>query len=260
MRRVFLLKKHHAVFAQRDQHILGLPFFEQHFAGTLKIDIYSRSVIWIAPRNASRKESFGAVRFHHCYATPIDSMSRIGIRCDHFTLCASIVRNLRHQLGRQEAFAVIFEDDRVDLRETLPNRCDDFCNLCRRRSCKLLAINTDHLLVARDYPGFYNGVKRLLLDGVGDVDLSFGQQLTKLLATVIQALLHGLGMQAAADPDAFDRQQVLSLCIDMLGSYMKIQPRARKPRKSAANNGQARNGVRNGRNRSSSGRLPKGLS
>jgi AcrR family transcriptional regulator len=82
----------------------------------------------------------------------------------------------------------------------------------------------------------------------------------RALATVIQALLHGLGIQAAADPQAFDRQEVLTLCLDMVGSYLKIQPSPRKPRKSAANNLQARNGVRNGRNRSASGRLPKGLS
>jgi AcrR family transcriptional regulator len=82
----------------------------------------------------------------------------------------------------------------------------------------------------------------------------------RALATVIQALLHGLGMQAAADPNAFDRQQVLSLCIDMLGSYMKIQPRTRKPRKSAANNFKASNGARNGQKTAAPARLAKGSS
>jgi hypothetical protein len=81
----------------------------------------------------------------------------------------------------------------------------------------------------------------------------------RALATVIQALLHGLGMQAAADPNAFDRQQVFSLCIDMLGSYMKIQPRTRKPRKSAANNFKASNGARNGQ-KTAPARLAKGSS
>jgi len=81
----------------------------------------------------------------------------------------------------------------------------------------------------------------------------------RALATVIQALLHGLGMQAAADPHAFDRQEVLTLCLDMLNLYMKIPRRTRKPRKSAANNLKALNGARNGRQRPRTGRLPKGL-
>jgi AcrR family transcriptional regulator len=80
----------------------------------------------------------------------------------------------------------------------------------------------------------------------------------RALATVIQALLHGLGIQAAADPQAFDRQEVLTLCLDMVGSYLRIRSHPRKPRKSAANNGQARNGARSGRHRPVSGRLPKG--
>ncbi len=37
-------------------------------------------------------------------------------------------------------------------------------------------------------------------------------------ATLIQAVLHGLFMQRAADPDAYDRQEVLDLFLDMLGA------------------------------------------
>ncbi len=82
---------------------------------------------------------------------------------------------------------------------------------------------------------------------------------SRAMASVIQALLHGLGMQAAADPQAFNRQEVLALCLDILGSYMKIRPRSRKPRRSAANNLKAVNGVRNGRKRLHAGRLSKGV-
>jgi AcrR family transcriptional regulator len=39
-------------------------------------------------------------------------------------------------------------------------------------------------------------------------------------ATLIQAILHGLGMQRAADPDAYDRQEMLDLCLDLLGGYL----------------------------------------
>jgi hypothetical protein len=81
----------------------------------------------------------------------------------------------------------------------------------------------------------------------------------RALASVIQALLHGLRMQMAADPQAFDRQEVLALCLDMLSLYMKNPPQTRKPRRSAANNLKAVNGVRNGRKRLPAGRLSKGV-
>ncbi|MFN4260634.1 MAG: TetR/AcrR family transcriptional regulator [Gemmataceae bacterium] len=42
----------------------------------------------------------------------------------------------------------------------------------------------------------------------------------RALATFIQAVLHGLTMQAAADPQSFDRQEMLDLCLDLLGSYL----------------------------------------
>jgi AcrR family transcriptional regulator len=69
----------------------------------------------------------------------------------------------------------------------------------------------------------------------------------RAMASVVQALLHGLKMQAAADPNAFQRQEVVNLCLDMLGSYMRIPSAPRKPRKSATNN--TANGLRNGRPR-----------
>jgi AcrR family transcriptional regulator len=47
----------------------------------------------------------------------------------------------------------------------------------------------------------------------------------RALATLVQAILHGLGMQAAADPGAFDRQEMLTLCLDVLGSYLEMKKR-----------------------------------
>src|SRR5947207_7183768 len=40
MRRFVLLKKHHAVFAQGNEEIFRLPFFEQNLAGAPQIDIF----------------------------------------------------------------------------------------------------------------------------------------------------------------------------------------------------------------------------
>jgi AcrR family transcriptional regulator len=43
----------------------------------------------------------------------------------------------------------------------------------------------------------------------------------RTFATLVQALLHGLAMQRAADPEAYDRQEMLTLCLDMLGRYLR---------------------------------------
>lgn len=42
----------------------------------------------------------------------------------------------------------------------------------------------------------------------------------RALSTLVQAILHGLVMQAAADPHCFDRQDMVTLCLDVLQSYL----------------------------------------
>jgi AcrR family transcriptional regulator len=49
----------------------------------------------------------------------------------------------------------------------------------------------------------------------------------RTFASFVQALLHGLAMQRAADPDAYDRQEMLELCLDVLGTYLR--PRETPP-------------------------------
>lgn len=39
----------------------------------------------------------------------------------------------------------------------------------------------------------------------------------KTIASLFQAIMHGLTMQLAVDPEAFDRQEMLKLCIGLLG-------------------------------------------
>jgi AcrR family transcriptional regulator len=56
----------------------------------------------------------------------------------------------------------------------------------------------------------------------------------RALATFVQAILHGLAMQRAADPEAFEREQVLALCLDVLGSYLGLQPPRPRTRKGKA--------------------------
>src|SRR5207248_4537799 len=67
-----------------------------------------------------------------------------------------------------------------------------------------------------------------------------GRHSARALATFIQALLHGLAMQRAADPDAYDRQEMLDLCLDVLGGYLGEAGRRngrRAPRRRAPVNG-----------------------
>jgi AcrR family transcriptional regulator len=56
----------------------------------------------------------------------------------------------------------------------------------------------------------------------------------RTFATLVQAILHGLAIQRAADPDVYDRQEMLDLCLDLLGAYLKRAPAPAKSR-SAAN-------------------------
>jgi AcrR family transcriptional regulator len=63
---------------------------------------------------------------------------------------------------------------------------------------------------------------------------------TRALATVIQALIHGLAVQRAADPDVTADPEVMAVCLDILGSYLRTQaprprarPRKRSPKKRA---------------------------
>ncbi len=43
----------------------------------------------------------------------------------------------------------------------------------------------------------------------------------RLLGTLLQAILHGLAVQLAADPAAFDREAMYRLCLDVLGNYVR---------------------------------------
>jgi AcrR family transcriptional regulator len=51
----------------------------------------------------------------------------------------------------------------------------------------------------------------------------------RAMASLVQALLHGLSMQIAADPGAFDREEMAKLCLDVLGTYLGVRDRAAGP-------------------------------
>jgi AcrR family transcriptional regulator len=52
----------------------------------------------------------------------------------------------------------------------------------------------------------------------------------RLLASLVQAMLHGLAMQLTADPDAFDREAMFRLCLDVLGGHLRPAERPAHPR------------------------------
>jgi AcrR family transcriptional regulator len=49
----------------------------------------------------------------------------------------------------------------------------------------------------------------------------------RTLATLVQAIFHGLAVQRAADPEAINSREVIRLCLDMLETYLWATP-ARK--------------------------------
>src|SRR5215216_7913086 len=61
--RFVLLKKHHPVFAQRDQDILSLPFLKKFVTGAFKIGVFCWSFVGVTPGNPRCKERFSAVWF-----------------------------------------------------------------------------------------------------------------------------------------------------------------------------------------------------
>ncbi len=56
----------------------------------------------------------------------------------------------------------------------------------------------------------------------------------RALATLAQAILHGLAVQTAAAPEAFDHREVIQLCVDLLGSYLWPETKSRRPSKNGA--------------------------
>jgi AcrR family transcriptional regulator len=74
----------------------------------------------------------------------------------------------------------------------------------------------------------------------------------RTLATLIQAILHGLAVQLAADPAAVDRTEMLELCLDLTSTYLGAAARPSAKNRPAA--GEAVNGAR--RKRSPTPRRP----
>jgi len=53
---------------------------------------------------------------------------------------------------------------------------------------------------------------------------------SRSFATIVQALINGLAVQAAVDPHAFDGEEVIEMCLDMLRSYLWPRNKKSRPR------------------------------
>jgi AcrR family transcriptional regulator len=49
---------------------------------------------------------------------------------------------------------------------------------------------------------------------------------SRTMATFLQALLHGLTVQRVTDPNSYDRQEMLTLCLHFLGNFLRHKPTA----------------------------------
>ncbi len=71
----------------------------------------------------------------------------------------------------------------------------------------------------------------------------------RTVATLVQAILHGLAMQRAADPKSYDSEEMLKLCLELLGNYLQPQAkhagaRRRLPSTRVSANGSSRSRTR----------------
>ncbi len=67
-----------------------------------------------------------------------------------------------------------------------------------------------------------SGATYMAKDLAGDLDGRRGKKASpRAVAALVQAVVHGLFVQRAADPDAYDREEMLELLLDLLGAYLR---------------------------------------
>src|SRR5882724_354275 len=71
MRRFVLLKKHHPVFAERDENIFSVPFLKKCFSDATEVDVVRRNSIRIAHGNTGSEKSFCPIWCDHRGTMPV---------------------------------------------------------------------------------------------------------------------------------------------------------------------------------------------
>lgn len=90
--------------------------------------------------------------------------------------------------------------------------------------CTFLAQISHRPDFRRKLAELYEGWRRMLAEDVENEQDRHPEQKRvnpRTMATVIEAMIHGLITQAAADPEAFDADEVVEMCIDMIGTYLR---------------------------------------
>ena len=197
MGRLVMLEKNHALFAESDENVFRLPFLEQSLADSKKLGVPGWIVLGVAPWNSGSEEGFGSVRFYDGHAAPGDGMVGVGIRSDDFAGGVGVPRNLRDEVGSQKSFAVIFENNGVDLGQHGAHGGGDRFNLLRGKADDAFPVDPDDLLLPGDDARFDDGLEPGVLDCDGGVDLFAGQQFAQMFALGVLA-------EEADDRDALD--------------------------------------------------------
>jgi len=69
----------------------------------------------------------------------------------------------------------------------------------------------------------------------------------RTLATLVQAIFHGLAVQRAADPRAVNTREIVHLCLDILSTYLwEAVPARKRPAKRTRKNTQKQHAVKRG--------------
>ena len=64
----------------------------------------------------------------------------------------------------------------------------------------------------------------------------------RAVAVLVQAILHGLAMQRAADPNSFDAEEMVQLVTDVLGNYLRPRKGRPQPTNKSSSPGPTANG------------------
>src|SRR5205085_8227622 len=117
-----------------------LPFFKQDLAGLEQRLILVRRLGRVAPRQSGGEKRLVPVRFHSSHTFPFDGVERIRIGGDNFSGRQGFRGNLSHQVGAQESFAIVFENNCVGPCDAPPKISNDARDLRRGGGTQLFAI------------------------------------------------------------------------------------------------------------------------
>src|SRR5205814_5528291 len=91
------------------------------------------------------------------------------------------------QFGTEEAFAVVFENDGVDLGKTPPNVLGNARDLLWGRGANLFSIHPHDLLIACDNPRLHDRPETGFLNYIRGIDFLVGQETAELPPVAVRS-------------------------------------------------------------------------